>query len=277
MNRKEKDILGSKIKELERRDSTGNKINTKYLVVRLDGKNFSRLTRRELKLEPFDERFAKLMKNTTEALIKEFNAEIGYVQSDEITLIFSKSSKETSTFLFDGKVFKFTSILASYAASNFNCNFVNYFDITPDNYACFDCRIIGVDKISNDTNEEVTMADALLWRMYDGRKNAILNYASTFYTPKEMCGLSLNELTDKMFNEKEFCYFDDKKPFVEGTLYYKVTSKERMPEEYKKFKNNEDKEYFFRTFIEEKEELGGMTRADVSVLLEKTLARRIYG
>ena len=59
-----------------------------YMVARLDGRNFTRLTRETCRFEaPFDERFRDLMLRTARHLMQcGFNIVYGYTQSDEISL-----------------------------------------------------------------------------------------------------------------------------------------------------------------------------------------------
>ena len=61
-----------------------------YLVARLDGRGFTRLTKKICDFEaPFDERFRDMMEKTVKALIDcGFNITYGYTQSDEISLLF---------------------------------------------------------------------------------------------------------------------------------------------------------------------------------------------
>lgn len=56
-------------------------------VVRLDGRSFSKFTKKFFK--PFDIIFVKAMCKTMIDLVEEFDAQTGYTHSDEITLIFN--------------------------------------------------------------------------------------------------------------------------------------------------------------------------------------------
>ena len=60
-----------------------------FLVVRLDGRGFTRLTKELLDLEaPFDSRFSDFMATTVEHLMQcGFRVLYGYAQSDEISLL----------------------------------------------------------------------------------------------------------------------------------------------------------------------------------------------
>src|SRR3954453_16931023 len=68
-----------------------------YMVARIDGRNFTRLTKDVCRFEaPFDERFRDLMLDTTEHLMYcGFRVVSGYVQSDEMSLL---SRRDEQTF-----------------------------------------------------------------------------------------------------------------------------------------------------------------------------------
>ena len=84
-----------------------------YLVARLDGHGFTRLTKKEWKLEaPFDVRFRDAMIETTKHLMDcGFRMVYGYTQSDEISLLFHLNDDT-----FGRKDRKLISILASEAS-----------------------------------------------------------------------------------------------------------------------------------------------------------------
>src|SRR5262245_21357536 len=67
-----------------------------YMVARLDGRGFTRLTKEVHSFEaPFDVRFRDLMLQTAEHLMSGagFNILYGYTQSDEISLLFAKDEE----------------------------------------------------------------------------------------------------------------------------------------------------------------------------------------
>ena len=63
-----------------------------YLVARLDGRSFTRLTKEVCKFEaPFDVRFRDMMINTVKSLMDcGFRVIYGFTESDEISLLFHK-------------------------------------------------------------------------------------------------------------------------------------------------------------------------------------------
>ena len=102
-----------------------------YLVARLDGRSFSRLTKEICDFEaPFDERFRDMMVNTVKALMEcGFRVVYGFTESDEISLLFHKEENS-----FGRKVRKFNSILAGQASAAFSLQL--------GQIAAMDCRLI---------------------------------------------------------------------------------------------------------------------------------------
>lgn len=149
---------------------------SKPIMVRIDGRTFSTFTRRCEK--PFDAKLSGAMRETTRWLVQETHARVGYVQSDEISLVFKATGPESSV-LFDGKVQKLTSVLASMASAKFN----NIFEHPNGALAVFDARVWQVP-------DDTEAANAILWRVFDARKNAISSACRSLYSPKQMfkCG-----------------------------------------------------------------------------------------
>lgn len=165
------------------------------VVCRLDGRAFHSITK---KLErPFDKKFRDCMASVTCNLVKDFNAVIGYTQSDEITLVLY-APREESQLPFGGKLFKLTSVLASACSNYFN----NYRDIDGDSplmdaylsskrNAQFDCRVFQVPTESEAINN-------LLWRQRDCYRNAVLSVAQYKYGHKRIHGFKVAELVEMM-------------------------------------------------------------------------------
>lgn len=101
-----------------------------YMVARLDGRNFSRLTKEVCNFEaPFDQRFRDLMVATTRALMNcGFRVVYAYTESDEISLLFDKDERT-----FGRKVRKYNSTLAGEASAQFSLQL--------GKPASFDCRV----------------------------------------------------------------------------------------------------------------------------------------
>ena len=101
-----------------------------YMVARIDGRNFTRLTKEVLQLQaPFDERFRDYMVETVKHLMNcGFNVIYGYTESDEISLLFHLNEK-----VFGRKHRKYNSILAGEASAKFT--------LLSGTVVSFDCRL----------------------------------------------------------------------------------------------------------------------------------------
>lgn len=126
-----------------------------WIVTRIDGRGFSRLTKETVDFEaPYDTRFHAMMVKTVQHLMGcGFSVIWGYTQSDEISLL--HRIDESS---FGRRLQKFTSVLASEAGA--------VFSLELGIPAAFDCRAAVFEKM-----EEVEMY--FRWRMTDAERNAV--------------------------------------------------------------------------------------------------------
>lgn len=126
-----------------------------YLVARLDGRSFSRLTKEVCNFEaPFDVRFRDMMVNTVKQLMDcGFRVVYGFTESDEISLLFHR--EETT---FGRKVRKFNSILAGQASAAFSLQL--------GQVIAMDCRMVPLPSIEK-------VKDYFLWRQEDAHRNAL--------------------------------------------------------------------------------------------------------
>lgn len=126
-----------------------------FMVARLDGRNFTKLTKETLRLEaPFDPRFRDAMLDTVEHLMTcGFRAAFGFTQSDEISLLLHRD--ETA---FQRKLRKLESVLAGEASAKFSLKFRHL--------ATFDCRISQLPTAG-------LVRDYFRWRSEDAHRNAL--------------------------------------------------------------------------------------------------------
>lgn len=126
-----------------------------YIVARLDGRSFTRLTKEIHNFEaPFDERFRDAMIETVEHLMDcGFQIKYGYTESDEISLLFDHNSTT-----FGRKVRKLNSVLAGEASAKFS--------LILGDIGCFDCRLSELPTRSN-------VIDYFRWRNEDAHRNAL--------------------------------------------------------------------------------------------------------
>jgi len=195
------DSLGNRMKQYESLSDI-SLMRRVPVVVRLDGKNFSNLTKR-LKLEkPFDMRFLGAMSDTMLHVASDVEGcVIGYTQSDEITLILVNNQSLDSQPYFGNRVQKISSITASMATARFNKKITELVGCQ-DVEACFDSRVFSVPY-------PVEAMNALIWRQQDCVRNSILS--SAYYeigkvkgrktAQKMMHGLNVSELQELMFKE----------------------------------------------------------------------------
>lgn len=187
--KKEKDLFGSRIKDYENQ-TCGIKLLPRIPVIaRLDGKGFSKFTK-GLK-RPYDERLSNLMIELTKYLVKETNANCGYTQSDEISLVWYVDDPKSSIY-FNGRFFKMVSDLSAMASVFFNKKLEEYIPEKSDKWPRFDCRVFNVPTLDEAVN-------TFLWREQDATKNSITMAASTVY--------SHNQLNKKTGREKQEMLF----------------------------------------------------------------------
>lgn len=126
-----------------------------YIVARIDGKGFTRLTKEVHTFEaPFDSTFRDYMVETVKHLMNVgFNVIYGYTESDEISLLFDLN--ETS---FSRKHRKLNSILAGEASAKFS--------LLLGSVAVFDCRICELPN-------EALVVDYFRWRNEDAFRNSL--------------------------------------------------------------------------------------------------------
>ena len=184
------DSFGDRMKGYENHESGRRFISMLPVYARIDGRCFSAFTRNMKR--PYDPDMMEAMIRTTEALVAETHAKIGYTQSDEISLIWLSERSDNSIF-FDYRIAKMTSVLASYATAAFmrslrDVGMDKYIDALPH----FDCRVFQLPNRAEGAN-------AFLWREQDATKNAISMAASSFYSHKELHQKSGPEKQEMLF------------------------------------------------------------------------------
>ncbi|MGM9868095.1 MAG: tRNA(His) guanylyltransferase Thg1 family protein [Sodaliphilus sp.] len=161
-----------------------------YIVARLDGHGFTRLTKKEWDLEkPFDIKFRDAMIATTEHLMEcGFRIVYGYTQSDEISLLFHIDESA-----FSRKERKLISILAAEASVAFST--------AMGKAAVFDCRLVPLPREEN-------VVDYFRWRQEDAHRNSLnshcywalrKNGVSAANAQKQLSGISNSKKNEILF------------------------------------------------------------------------------
>ncbi len=223
----DKTTLGDRMKMYEKKYSRRS-MPLLPVIARLDGRAFHTWTK-GLDL-PFDDDFMSVMQTTTQKLVKETGATIGYTQSDEITLIFYSPDPESQIF-FDGKLEKMISVLASMCTAQFSLSLQRQiwkhggpmalngqspkaellFQKPP---AIFDCRVFQVP-----TKEEAV--NCLIWRELDATRNSILAVAQSKFSNREMHGKKTPELQEMMFQKDGTNWGEDYTPAQKRGSYFR--------------------------------------------------------
>ena len=186
-----KDSLGDRMKAYENQTSGINLIPRIPVIARLDGKGFSKFTK-GLK-RPYDERLSNLMVETTKYLVKETNANCGYTQSDEITLMWYTDKIDSSTY-FNGRLFKMLTDLSAMASVFFNRKLAEYLPEKADKMPRFDARVYNVPTLDEAVN-------SFLWRELDATKNSISMAAQAYYSHGQLMNKTGSEKQEMLFQK----------------------------------------------------------------------------
>ena len=167
---------------------------------------------------PYDEIFHNTMNNTMKYLCEHIQGcKLGYTQSDEITLLLTDYDTITTDAWFGYGMQKVCSVAASMATLAFNkflaheyekeinhwvadCEHISeddeymhaIYEKTVDG-AMFDARCFSIPK------DEVT--NCFLWRFLDCERNSVQMLGQTYFSHKELHGLSCNQIQEKLFQE----------------------------------------------------------------------------
>ncbi|MFZ4538416.1 tRNA(His) guanylyltransferase Thg1 family protein [Propionivibrio sp.] len=148
-----------------------------YIVARIDGRSFTRLTRERHPFEaPYDPRFRDLMLETVQHLMNcGFQAIYAYTQSDEISILFHPNESS-----FSRKERKFISILAGEASARFS--------LSLGDVAAFDARISLLPS-------QNLVIDYFRWRMEDASRNCLNGHC--YWSLREE-GISAGDATQQL-------------------------------------------------------------------------------
>ncbi len=170
-------------------------IPTLPIVLRLDGRKFSRFTKDMDR--PFDDGFAKVMRACTVEMVKETGAILGYTQSDEISLILYSDDIESEIY-FGGRIFKMLSVAAS-SLTYFFTKRIQQLDHTIDHRYLgigkkrinFDCKVFQFPS-------KVEAANDILDRENDATRNSVQMAVRSVYSHNEVLGKSRAEMMDML-------------------------------------------------------------------------------
>lgn len=172
-----------------------------YLAARLDGRNFTRLTKEICAFEaPFDIRFRDAMVDTTRHLMEcGFRIVYGYTESDEISLLFHPDDNT-----FGRKTRKINSVLAGEASAHLSLRL--------GVAACFDSRVVPLPNLR-------CVKDYFSWRQEDAHRNSLNAHCYWMLRKK---GSSAQEATGMI--EGKSVSWKNELLFSEGVNYNELPS-----------------------------------------------------
>lgn len=240
-----KDELGDRMKELERLEAGRVLIPQIPVMARIDGRCFSKFTKGMER--PYDKRMSDLMVDTTKYLVKESNADVGYTQSDEISLAWIPKGQNSEMF-FNRKIQKIVSSLSALASAYFNVNFQNHFQEwkPKTRIPTFDCRVWCVPNIDE-------AANVFLWRELDCVRNSIEMAGHSVFSCRELYKKNCKQIVSMLY-ESGIVWEDYPEFFKRGTYVKRITSKKQflnvdeLPKNHEARKNPEG--YVTRSSVE---------------------------
>lgn len=221
------DELGNRMKSYEKVITNQSLIPRLPVYARIDGRAFHTFCKDLNK--PFCEELVEVMQEVCKFLVQETNASLGYVQSDEISLAWMEPE------IFEGKVFKLTSVLPSLASSKFvmyilnkaveeggvwttlknKCNL-----LVPS----FDCRVFQLPS-------EKELANCFIWREIDASKNSVQMLGRSQFSHGELEGVSNKGIQSKLLEEKNINWNNLRVDLKRGAYFKKFQVETELSEE----------------------------------------------
>jgi len=203
-----------------------------YTIIRVDGKAFHTYTKGCER--PFDEGLIADMNETACYLCKNIQgAKIGFVQSDEISILLTDFDTLTTDAWFDGNIQKIVSVAASMATSKFNqlrwMRYVNerYNDAVnedPVSWEWFEgmrkLKLAEFDARTFTIPSKTEVMNGFIWRQQDTVRNSISSVAQSLYSSKELHGKNMSEQQEMIF-QKGINWNDYDSTLKRGRFVYK--------------------------------------------------------
>ena len=208
------DDLGDRMKDYENR-SRYLLPRRGYTLIRLDGKAFHTYTRGFDK--PFDDGLIEAMNQTTQYLCANIQGcVLGYVQSDEITLVLVDFLKITSDAWFQGNIQKIVSVSASMATGKF---------LEVRRKIKEDLRLAAFDSRVWFLADPIEVENTLIWRQKDAVRNSIQLVAQSLYSHKKLHNKNTSQLQEMIF-QKDINWNDfsigKKRGRIVKKIYYEI-------------------------------------------------------
>jgi len=199
------------------------------VVIRLDGRSFHTFTK-GLK-RPYDERMSLAMIETTKDILSQTGADIGYCQSDEITLGFKNIIE--NPIMFGGRVQKIVSVVAATTSVYFNRIIQETIPKHAHMMPVFDARVWQYPTLE-------LACESFMWREIDATRNSLSMAVQSLYKHTECMGAGFvkkhDMLHDKGVNWNDYPVFFKRGTYVgKRKVMKQLTEKELMniPEKFR--------------------------------------------
>lgn len=174
------DSLGDRMKGYERAART-TLPRRMPVILRIDGKAFHSVTRGCVR--PFDDHLMSLMDHVATRLCEEAQgAVLGFVQSDEISILVHNYKRLNSEAWFDNEIQKLVSVSAAIAASTFTAQWP-----TP---VAFDARAFVLP--------EAEVCNYFIWRQQDATRNSIQMATRAVYSHAQVNDKNTSEMNEML-------------------------------------------------------------------------------
>lgn len=158
-----------------------------YTIIRVDGRAFHTWTRGMGR--PYDKVLMAAMDVTALELCREIaGAQLGYVQSDEISILLTDFAKDDTAAWFDNNLQKLCSISASIATAVFNAQ---YSEPRERKLANFDSRVFQIP-------DPIEVENYFVARQKDAVRNSVAMLAQHHCSHKELHQVSVEKMHDKI-------------------------------------------------------------------------------
>lgn len=214
--------LGDRIKSYEK--AYDNYMPARLpVIVRVDGKGFSKFTKSIKAEKPFDEFFSDTMAYAMKSAAEKIEGcTFAYTQSDEMTFIIKNDQSNESTPWFGNRIQKITSVVSSFVTAAFNQKLFSCIEGNAP-LAYFDTRVF----VAPDWQEAI---NSLIWRQNDATKNSIssacyyevANKIGKKTARKKMHGLNQKQQQELLFQETKTNWNNYPVKFKRGIGCYKV-------------------------------------------------------
>lgn len=184
------------------------------IIIRLDGKGFSKFTKPFAR--PFDFNFRDIMARTAVYVMNNCGGSLCYTQSDEISIIIDRPDV-----FFNGKKHKIISVLASMATSFFTIEAMKLWpEHVKNTVPVFDCRAFNVPSRDEAIN-------SILWRQKDCIRNAVSMLGHYHFSKSDMHKKSASEVRSMLKLRKDIDWDSVDNAFRYGIYSYRtVVNKE---------------------------------------------------